>query len=108
MNCLGTLSWIPQGGRAESLYAATGIGVDPEALTQLLIHARRALANHSKLSLDYPGGDMVEAISAAGFQRTSHPVVDARLTRRSEIFLVLTGNSTSFDDCYLQKQEEMK
>ncbi len=65
---LATLSWIPQGGRAESLYAAQGIGVDPEALTQLLIHARRALANHSKLSLDYPGGEMVDAISAAGFR----------------------------------------
>jgi hypothetical protein len=70
---------MPQGSRTESIYGATavraaegvsrpGTGADPEALTHLLIHARRALANHSTLSLDYPAGEMADAISAAGFK----------------------------------------
>ena len=65
---LATLTWMPQGSRSESLYAATGEGSGGEALTQLLIHARRALANHSSLSLDYPAGEMTEAIQAGGFR----------------------------------------
>jgi len=65
---LATLTWMPNGGRAESIYGATGIGSDPEALTQLLIHARRALSNHGTLTLDYPAGEMTEAITAAGFR----------------------------------------
>jgi len=62
------LSWMQQGGRTESIFAAAGEGSVPEALTQLLIHARRVLPDHATLSLDYPGGEMVEAISAAGFK----------------------------------------
>ncbi len=86
---LAALAWTPQGGRSESLYPATkpalpkeyrdhesGVSrqasVDeapvPEALTQLLIHARRALSNQASLSLEYPAGEMTEAIRAAGFE----------------------------------------
>jgi ribosomal protein S18 acetylase RimI-like enzyme len=65
---LATLTWMPQGGRSESLYGAAGTGSDPEALTQLLIHVRRALSNHPTLSLDYPAGEMTDAILAAGFK----------------------------------------
>jgi ribosomal protein S18 acetylase RimI-like enzyme len=65
---LAALAWMPQGSRAEPLYAATAPDSDPEALTQLLIHARRALLSHSSLSLDYPAGEMVGAIRAGGFQ----------------------------------------
>jgi ribosomal protein S18 acetylase RimI-like enzyme len=64
---LATLSWVPRGGRAESLVAATGKGSEPEALTCLLIHARRALTGQSRLSLEYPAGEMAEAFLAAGF-----------------------------------------
>jgi GNAT superfamily N-acetyltransferase len=64
---LATLSWMPQGSRSESLLAATGEGSDPEALTQLLIHARRTLSN-ARLSLDFPAGEMTEAIAEAGFK----------------------------------------
>lgn len=64
---LATLSWVPHGGRAESLVAATGKGSDPEALTRLLIHARRALTGQSRLSLEYPAAEMTEAFLAAGF-----------------------------------------
>jgi len=65
---LATLTWLPQGGRTESIYSATDTGSDPAALTQLLIHARRASSNHSTLALDYPAGEMTEAILAAGFK----------------------------------------
>jgi len=59
---------MPYGGRTESMYGATGIDADPEALTQLLIHVRRALSNRSTLSLDYPAGEMTDAILAAGYK----------------------------------------
>ncbi len=65
---LATLTWMPQGGRTEAIYGAAGTGSDPEALTQLLIHARRALSNRSTLALDYPAGEMTDAILAAGFK----------------------------------------
>jgi ribosomal protein S18 acetylase RimI-like enzyme len=65
---LATLTWIPQGGRSESLYAATGRASNPQALTSLLIHARRTLMVHSQLTMEYPAGEMEDAISAAGFK----------------------------------------
>ena len=64
---LATLTWMPQGGRSESLYAAAP-SAQGEALTQLLLHARRNLSHHSSLSLDFPAGEMTEAIQAAGFR----------------------------------------
>ena len=92
---LATLTWMPQMGRSESLYAATAGRVGggfrytanatqppppyqdqgsedeaphAKALTQLLLQARRALPNQSMLTLDYPAGEMAEAISAGGFK----------------------------------------
>ncbi len=35
---------------------------------QLLIHARRNLSSQSRLSLEYPAGEMTEAFTAAGFK----------------------------------------
>ena len=69
---LATLTWVPQGGRSESLYAATGSESGSEALTTLLAHALRTIIYSPRLTLDYPAGEMTEAISAAGFkpQRT--------------------------------------
>ena len=72
---LATLTWMPHGGRSESLYAAThpasngenGMHVE-EALMQLLIYARRALSTHTRLTLDFPAGEMSDAITAAGFK----------------------------------------
>jgi hypothetical protein len=83
---LATLSWMPQTGRSETLYAATKpappkVGWDAasgeldsvtnlqgEALTLLLIHARRTLSSYSSLSLDFPAGDLDDAIRDAGFR----------------------------------------
>jgi len=71
-NLLATLTWVPQAGRSESLYAATGTQSDPEALKTLLIHAQRTITYSPRLTLEYPAGEMTTAISAAGFklQRT--------------------------------------
>ncbi|HUE99746.1 MAG TPA: GNAT family N-acetyltransferase [Anaerolineales bacterium] len=66
-----TLTWMPQGGRSESLYAAmasAGTNRNDEALTSLLIHARRTITYPPYLTLDYPAEEMTEAISAAGFK----------------------------------------
>ncbi len=65
------LSWVP-GGRGESLYLAAGATSDPEALTALLLHARRALSHQRYLSLEFPVGTFDTAILNAGFspQRT--------------------------------------
>jgi ribosomal protein S18 acetylase RimI-like enzyme len=65
-NLLAALTWMPQGRGAESIYAAAD--TESEGLTQLLIHVRRALSGHASLLLDYPAGEMTEAISAAGFK----------------------------------------
>lgn len=75
---LATLTWMPQGSRSESLYAAVppsalqgAAGRDGapngEALTRLLIHAQRSLSHYATLSLDFPAGEMTEAIRSAGF-----------------------------------------
>jgi hypothetical protein len=65
---LAALTWMPHGSRTESLYAATGLAADPEALTCLLIHARRTLTYHPQLTLEYSAGEMTQALSAAGFR----------------------------------------
>lgn len=67
---LATVSWMPRGGRSESVYlAAPAQTADhADAVTQLLLHARRALSLHTTLTLEYPAAEMTEAISAAGFK----------------------------------------
>ena len=71
-NLLATLTWTPNGARSDTLIGATplpqdGLDNSTEALTQLLLHVRRILPNHLKLSLEYPGGEMRDAFIAAGF-----------------------------------------
>jgi len=65
---LATLAWTQSAGRSESLFAAADKGSAPEALMQLLIHVRRYLSSQSKLTLEYPAGEMTEAFTAAGFK----------------------------------------
>ena len=65
---LATLTWMPQGGRSESLFAGTGLSSkSSEALAALLMHARRTITYTPHLTLDYPAGEMTEAIRSAGF-----------------------------------------
>ena len=67
-NLLATLSWIPT-GRGESLFASTGDGSAPEALTALLIQARRELSHfHPSIVLEFPAGHFDDAIQSAGFK----------------------------------------
>jgi ribosomal protein S18 acetylase RimI-like enzyme len=62
------LAWIPY-GRGESLFAATGEGSDPDALTSLLLRARRDLSrSYPTLALEFPAGEFDQAIQAAGFK----------------------------------------
>jgi ribosomal protein S18 acetylase RimI-like enzyme len=62
------LSWVPF-GRGESLFAATGEGSDPVALTALLLQARRELSRfHPNIALEFPAGEFDSAIQAAGFK----------------------------------------
>jgi ribosomal protein S18 acetylase RimI-like enzyme len=66
---LATLAWMPQGGRAECLFAGAGsTSLSGEALTLLLIHARRSITYPPYLTLDFPADEMADAIRAAGFQ----------------------------------------
>ena len=61
------LAWIPY-GRGEALFAATGEGSDPQALTVLLLQARRELAHsYSSIALEFPAGEFDKAIQVAGF-----------------------------------------
>jgi len=65
---LATLAWMPQGGRSESLFAATNsTGENREALTALLLHARQTITYPPYLTLDFPADEMADAIQAAGF-----------------------------------------
>jgi ribosomal protein S18 acetylase RimI-like enzyme len=66
------VSWLPGHGYADSLWVATPPQADESALTALLIHIRRQLHQRRSLTIDYPAGQAVEAIQAAGFfpQRT--------------------------------------
>ncbi len=76
-NLLATLAWTQSTGRSESLFAAAGLALSgaggkveapSEALMRLLTHARRTLPSQSRLTLEYPAGEMVEAFTAAGFK----------------------------------------
>lgn len=63
------LAWLPN-GRGESLYAAAGQGSAPEALTSLLLKARRDLASQQHtIALEFPAGSLDHAIFTAGFSR---------------------------------------
>ena len=63
-----TLSWIPS-GRGESLFAAAGERSAPEALTALLIQARREIyRSYPHITLEFPVSQFDDAIQAAGFK----------------------------------------
>jgi ribosomal protein S18 acetylase RimI-like enzyme len=61
------LSWTPNGARHDPLWLALGANPNPDALTSLLVHARRELGRR-KLVMEHPVGPWDEAIQAAGFR----------------------------------------
>jgi GNAT superfamily N-acetyltransferase len=68
----GVLACQRTGSRIDRLWAALPEKPEPDAVTMLLLYARRLLAQSYSLAMDYPAGPMDEAIRAAGFssQRT--------------------------------------
>ena len=65
---IAALAWIPY-GRGESLFAAAGEQSDPQALTALLLQARRDLSHYyPNISLEFPASEFDGAILAAGFK----------------------------------------
>lgn len=63
-----TLSWIPN-GRGENLFAAAGPRSAPEAMTALLIQARREIYHlYPNIALEFPVSEFDDAIRAAGFK----------------------------------------
>ncbi len=61
------LAWTPGGSRREPLWLALGVDSDPEAVTRLLVQARRELGAR-KFVLEHPAGPVDESIRAAGFR----------------------------------------
>lgn len=62
------LAWIPS-GRGEALFAAVSEHTDPDALTALLLQARRDLVHlYPNIALEFPAGEFDPAIRAAGFK----------------------------------------
>ncbi|HVN16078.1 MAG TPA: GNAT family N-acetyltransferase [Anaerolineales bacterium] len=61
-------AWIPSMRDSNSLWLAADPKSSPEAVTALLIHARRALSYHTNLTLDYPADELIGAIIDAGFR----------------------------------------
>ena len=61
------LAWTPGGSRREPLWLALGEDSDSEAVTRLLVQARRELGAR-KFILDHPAGPVDEFIRAAGFR----------------------------------------
>jgi len=71
---LATLAWIPNGNRPESLIPAAPLPPlsnegSSDAMTKLLIHARRVLTRTSSVLFEYPAAEMEDAFTAAGFSK---------------------------------------
>ena len=64
----GVLSCQRTGGRSDHLWLAAPRQPDIDALTMLLLHGRRMLAQRHSLIMEFPSGVADEAIRAAGFQ----------------------------------------
>ncbi|OQX64617.1 MAG: hypothetical protein B5M51_03195 [Anaerolinea sp. 4484_236] len=64
------VSWMQTYTRLTPLWLATAPDTDANALTALLLHARKHLISQRRgLYIDYPAGEMNAAITAAGFTR---------------------------------------
>lgn len=64
---LATVYWMPTLRASNAVWAAAPLDGDPAGLTLALQAARRDLAHYRRLTVEYPAGQMVEAIEAAGF-----------------------------------------
>jgi ribosomal protein S18 acetylase RimI-like enzyme len=64
---LATVSWLGTAPPTELLWAASPPSGDAAALKSALEAACRELAHQRRLTVEYPAGEMVEAIQSAGF-----------------------------------------
>jgi ribosomal protein S18 acetylase RimI-like enzyme len=64
---LAIVSWMPSMRASNMLWVAAKPAGDPSGLRYALEAARRGLFNYRKLAVEYPAGEMVDAIQSAGF-----------------------------------------
>ncbi len=81
----GMVSWQALAGRNNRLWAAIPLEGNPDTLTDLLQHARHALAWRDKITLDLPATIFKDSIKAAGF----HPL---------RTLMWMKSNETSYDN----------
>ena len=77
------LSWQAMADQNDRLWAAIPPEGSERALTALLLHARRTLAWRKTLTLDFPAGEYIESIQAAGFHPQRTLPVDETSRRES-------------------------
>lgn len=65
---LATVSWVPNAHTSNMLWIGTEPGGDAEGLRMALETARNDLSHYRRLSIEYPAGEMVDAIESAGFE----------------------------------------
>ncbi len=65
---LAVVYWLPLQRASSSLWPAAPPNGDPVGLSLALEAARRDLSYYRRLALEYPAGEMVEAIEDAGFE----------------------------------------
>jgi ribosomal protein S18 acetylase RimI-like enzyme len=66
-NLLATLSWMTTARTANTLWLAAGPEGDAAGVRSVLAAARRDLANRGRLTVEYPAGEVADAIQSAGF-----------------------------------------
>lgn len=66
---LATLAWLPTLRPYNSLWAVARPEGGADGLRCVLEEARRELSHHRRLTVEYPAGEMVDAIQAAGFNK---------------------------------------
>ena len=65
---VATLSWVPTMHTSNMLWIGSEPSGDREGLKSILETARYALAHYRRLVVEYPAGEMVDAIESAGFE----------------------------------------
>jgi ribosomal protein S18 acetylase RimI-like enzyme len=65
---LATVSWVPNAHTNNMLWIGTEPNGDADAVRSALEAARWDLSHYRRLTVEYPAGDMAEAIQSAGFE----------------------------------------
>jgi ribosomal protein S18 acetylase RimI-like enzyme len=65
---LATVSWVPTVHTSNMIWVAAERDGDAEAVRLALESARYDLSHYRRLTVEYPAGEMVQAITSAGFE----------------------------------------